>query len=657
MSDQLYDDPFRFFFELIQNADDAKFRLGTTPTIRFTVSRTALVVEINEIGFTLADVLSICNTGESSNAEIDNTIGEKGFGFKSVFGIASTVHVRSGLWSFRFEHERNQDGLGMVSPIWEAPHQDMPGDYKTRFTLKYTETDVDLVDYLCRQFACQSETVVWSLRQIRVLEITFDDDGSRDNLRFEHVPVSKPYISQIKSSNGHRGTLHTYWQIDSRISPMPERKGRTGNVLTVTIALPITNPNDCNPKISSQGEYIFAYLPVCRLPQLPFLIQGDFLLPASRQAVSETAWNRALRLGVASTFVSAVRDLLTMTIDDPLALTWLRFLPTSRIEGFWEPLGQSLIEGLAGQPVFFAANGSKHIASDLRRVPDFMLYDGKPLFEPHRQQLFSLICQEWQFLSTRYASQDYARLEKLGVRLLSDMEIVELIRTDLALSTSRIRGTPLKSTWHDAFLELAKTLWEREMLESMDWSSPQRSLEQLAIVPIQTGEEMIWQTPASGGFYFATVIDDGSGDNRVQIDLPTDIGFPFIVPDACCNQARKLAYSVLGAKSAAKDHVQLCKSIIAKQDVRVSRYVNDCLRDLEILYWFSSDTSPFGGLSLKAVAHNNSSRQSCRQLFFQSSDEMYAACLLRLHESDKHHDVFLHPRYQNSPVAKHLRGH
>lgn len=63
----------------------------------FAVLPNELRVDINEDGFTLLDVLSLCATGQSSKKLDEESTGEKGFGFKAVFGIADQIHVQSGL--------------------------------------------------------------------------------------------------------------------------------------------------------------------------------------------------------------------------------------------------------------------------------------------------------------------------------------------------------------------------------------------------------------------------------------------------------------------------------------------------------------------------------------------------------------------------------
>ena len=170
----------------------------------FRIRPNELVVETNEIGFTRANVQAICATGESSKSQDQNTTGEKGLGFKSVFGIANRVHVRSGNWSFRFEHQRGQDGLGMVTPIWTSFESDLPAGVGTRFTLSYAETDDDPLPVLVTEMDEIDATAIFALRKLKRLVIVFEDVLGRNWAR----TVEKSYghdsgdLCIIESRNG-----------------------------------------------------------------------------------------------------------------------------------------------------------------------------------------------------------------------------------------------------------------------------------------------------------------------------------------------------------------------------------------------------------------------------------------------------------------------
>lgn len=107
--DGLYTNQLRFLFELIQNVDDCDYDTDVTPKLRidFNLEKGQLILRYNEIGFTPGNVFSITGIAEAAKNTEDNKlqIGEKGIGFKSVFGVADSVLIRSGLFSFRLNRD------------------------------------------------------------------------------------------------------------------------------------------------------------------------------------------------------------------------------------------------------------------------------------------------------------------------------------------------------------------------------------------------------------------------------------------------------------------------------------------------------------------------------------------------------------------------
>ena len=83
LAKDLYANQGHFLNELIQNADDNKYELGTVPTLSLLVSDDAITLLNNEIGFTERDVRAVCNLGASTKVAT-TSIGRKGIGFKSV---------------------------------------------------------------------------------------------------------------------------------------------------------------------------------------------------------------------------------------------------------------------------------------------------------------------------------------------------------------------------------------------------------------------------------------------------------------------------------------------------------------------------------------------------------------------------------------------
>lgn len=108
-ADGLYSSDLRFLFELIQNVDDCNYAEDSERelNVHFDFNKGEIVLEYNETGFRPFDVFSITGIAEKakniSPEKIE--IGEKGIGFKSVFGVADRVLVQSGKFSFMLDKE------------------------------------------------------------------------------------------------------------------------------------------------------------------------------------------------------------------------------------------------------------------------------------------------------------------------------------------------------------------------------------------------------------------------------------------------------------------------------------------------------------------------------------------------------------------------
>jgi len=101
---------------MIQNADDNSYSPGIKPSLTFTATKRFIEIRSNEVGFTSSDVRALCDVDQSTKKGSKDTIGEKGIGFKSVFKLADTVHIRSN--GFHFLFDKNNGPFGMVLPIW-----------------------------------------------------------------------------------------------------------------------------------------------------------------------------------------------------------------------------------------------------------------------------------------------------------------------------------------------------------------------------------------------------------------------------------------------------------------------------------------------------------------------------------------------------------
>ena len=108
----------RSFIELLQNADDAR-------ASRFLVTRHGewLVCANDGQAFSRQDFYSLCRSASSAKQR-GQTIGYRGIGFKSVVGVASSVHLLSGELRATFSRELTQRALGShaPAPLVRIPH-------------------------------------------------------------------------------------------------------------------------------------------------------------------------------------------------------------------------------------------------------------------------------------------------------------------------------------------------------------------------------------------------------------------------------------------------------------------------------------------------------------------------------------------------------
>ena len=107
--DGVYTNKMRFLYELIQNVDDCDYEDISDCNLEVFFERSnedtaKIVFTYNELGFTPANVFAITGIAEAAKniSEEKVEIGEKGIGFKSVFGIADKVYIQSGRFSFYF---------------------------------------------------------------------------------------------------------------------------------------------------------------------------------------------------------------------------------------------------------------------------------------------------------------------------------------------------------------------------------------------------------------------------------------------------------------------------------------------------------------------------------------------------------------------------
>jgi hypothetical protein len=233
-------------------------------------------VECNEDGFIEENVMSICRIGMSSKSKDRGYIGEKGIGFKSVFQVATAVHIQSNSFSFSFLYGEgaSRDKLGMITPILED--ELIPVDVRplTRMTLTPFHAEEAIpYDSLVAQFQEDvPDNLLLFLSTLRKIEIQCRHSDERSTLTtFRKIEMDDGrmvhLVKSVEDSHHTDGTSVTedppdrYHIVKRDISQLSLHRSRPDiDSCEVVLAFPVDEASQ--PLVSMQ--YCFAFLPIRR---------------------------------------------------------------------------------------------------------------------------------------------------------------------------------------------------------------------------------------------------------------------------------------------------------------------------------------------------------------------------------------------------------
>ena len=191
--EQLYPDRVHFVYELLQNAEDA----GATDVF-FDLTPEYLGFQHNGKPFSKDDIWSITDIGKSTKVNDNDTIGQFGIGFRSVFVYTSSPKVWSPTYSFIIED--------YVMPSLLPDRNDLGG--LTRFELPFNKSDMTpecAYDEISRKLQDISENTLLFLNNITSIEWRISEGEAGSILRIvgdrHHVEVLKQVNSEVTSSS------------------------------------------------------------------------------------------------------------------------------------------------------------------------------------------------------------------------------------------------------------------------------------------------------------------------------------------------------------------------------------------------------------------------------------------------------------------------
>ncbi|CBI17221.3 unnamed protein product, partial [Vitis vinifera] len=269
LSQELYSQDSHFLLELVmvllvQNADDNIYPENVEPTLTFILQDRGIIVLNNEQGFSAQNIRALCDVGNSTKkGSKAGYIGQKGIGFKSVFRVTDAPEIHSNGFHVKFDISEGQ--IGFVLPTVIPP------------------CNVDLMKLskgtgmsnIISMFSDLHPSLLLFLHHLRCIKF-------KNMLNDSLIIMRKEIVGDgiIKVSHGREKM--TWFVISQKLRADVIRP----DVQTTEIAIAFTLQESDNGEYSPHFEQqpVFAFLPL-RTYGLKFILQGDFVLPSSREEV------------------------------------------------------------------------------------------------------------------------------------------------------------------------------------------------------------------------------------------------------------------------------------------------------------------------------------------------------------------------------------
>uniref|UniRef100_A0ACD5TJM5 Uncharacterized protein n=1 Tax=Avena sativa TaxID=4498 RepID=A0ACD5TJM5_AVESA len=363
LSQELYSKDVHFLMELVQNAEDNEYPGGVAPSLEFLVTSnditgsgasSTLLIFNNERGFSPSNIESICRVGKSTKkgSRDKGYIGEKGIGFKSVFLISSQPHIFSNGYQIKFNEKPCAEcNIGYIVPEWVESRPSL-SDIKqiygcsknlpaTCIILPLKDVKVAAVKQQLSSLHPEMLLFLTKIRQLSVREDNCNPKGStvseisisseknyevRKNMHAESYTV---HLSAQENGNGEECGYYM-WRQKFPVKPENRVDKRTEiDEWVITLAFPHGERLSRGKELSPG---VYAFLPTEMVTNFPFIIQADFLLASSREAILfDSPWNKGILECVPSAFLNAFIALVKSRADAPaMSLpSMFHFLPVN----------------------------------------------------------------------------------------------------------------------------------------------------------------------------------------------------------------------------------------------------------------------------------------------------------------------------------------
>ncbi|WCJ33174.1 Histidine kinase- DNA gyrase B- and HSP90-like ATPase family protein [Euphorbia peplus] len=353
LSQELYSEDSHFLLELVQNADDNIYPDSVEPTLTFILQESRIAVLNNEQGFSEKNIRALCDVGNSTKkGSGTGYIGQKGIGFKSVFRVTDAPEIHSNGFHIKFDIRAGQ--IGFVLPTVVDPC-----DIELYSRLMLRETDqmnrnawntCILLPFrsklseetAMKMFADLHPSLLLFLHRLQCIMF-------RNTLNNSLLVMKKEILLDgiIKVSCGNYTMT---WLVESQKLQAHTSRPKA-QTTEIALAFPLEESDNGDYYACLELQPVFSFLPL-RTYGLKFILQGDFVLPSSRQEVDKNdPWNEWLLTKFPGLFVKAERSFCALSChrDHPgkAVSAFMSFVPlVGEVHGFFSGLPNAIAQVL-----------------------------------------------------------------------------------------------------------------------------------------------------------------------------------------------------------------------------------------------------------------------------------------------------------------------
>ncbi|KAK1592457.1 hypothetical protein Q3G72_025242 [Acer saccharum] len=356
LSQELYSQDSHFLLELVQNADDNMYPENAEPTLTFILQESGITVLNNELGFSAQNIRALCDVGNSTKKGSGaGYIGQKGIGFKSVFRVTNAPEIHSNGFHVKFDISEGQIGFvlpTLVSPCNIAMLSRLASKdpilldnscWNTCIRLPFRSklSEGIIINKIIAMFSDLHPSLLLFLHRLQCIVL-------RNMLNDSLTVMRKEMVGNgiIKVSCGEEKM--TWFVASEKLQADIMRSDVQTTEIAIAFTLQETNGNFC-PLLNQQP--VFAFLPL-RTYGLKFILQGDFVLPSSREEVDgNSPWNQWLLSEFPGLFVSAEKSFCDLPCfrENPAkaVAAFMSFVPlVGEVHGFFSRLPRMIISKL-----------------------------------------------------------------------------------------------------------------------------------------------------------------------------------------------------------------------------------------------------------------------------------------------------------------------